>query len=71
MKCVIFGGGGFIGSAIVDRLLLDGHEIRIFEREQVPHYRAFDKGEPVEWMTGDMLNSHDVAYAIDGLFHSP
>jgi UDP-glucose 4-epimerase len=32
MKIVIFGGGGFIGSAIADRLLLDGHELRVFER---------------------------------------
>ncbi|MEI7824500.1 MAG: NAD-dependent epimerase/dehydratase family protein [Chlorobiaceae bacterium] len=30
MKIIVFGGGGFIGSAIVDRLLLDGHEIRVF-----------------------------------------
>lgn len=66
MKCVIFGGGGFIGSAIADRLLRDGHEIRIFERPRVMPYRNFDKSEHVEWMTGDMLSTHDVSNAIDG-----
>ena len=35
MKITIFGGGGFIGSAIADRLLKDGHELRIFERPRV------------------------------------
>ena len=41
MKCVIFGGGGFIGSTIADRLLKDGHELRIFERPRVEPYRKF------------------------------
>ena len=66
MKCVIFGGGGFIGSAIADRLLRDGHQLRIFERPRVMPYRNFDPGEQVEWLTGDMLSTHDVSNAIEG-----
>ena len=66
MKCVILGGGGFIGSAIADRLLRDGHEIRIFERPRVVPYRIFDSNEHVEWITGDMLSTHDVRDAIRG-----
>lgn len=72
MKCVVFGGGGFIGSAIVDRLLRDGHTLRIFERPRVEPYRKFEAHEQVEWMVGDMLSTHDVADAIDGtdmVFH--
>ena len=67
MKCVIFGGGGFIGSAIADRLLQDGHELRIFERPRVEPYRAFSTEEHVEWVTGDMLSAHDVSDAIHGM----
>ena len=66
MKCVIFGGGGFIGSAIADRLLRDGHKLRIFERPRVTPYRVFNKDENVEWLTGDMLSTHDVSHAIEG-----
>jgi UDP-glucose 4-epimerase len=72
MKCVIFGGGGFIGSAIADRLLQDGHELRIFERPRVEPYRAFSTQEHVEWITGDMLSAHDVSDAIqnmDAVYH--
>jgi UDP-glucose 4-epimerase len=72
MKCVVFGGGGFIGSAIVDRLLRDGHTLRIFERPRVEPYRKFEVHEKVEWMVGDMLSTHDVEDAIDGtdmVFH--
>jgi UDP-glucose 4-epimerase len=67
MKCVLLGGGGFIGSAIADRLLRDGHTIRIFERPRVEPYRAFDAHEIVEWMTGDMLSAHDISAAIEGM----
>jgi UDP-glucose 4-epimerase len=66
VKIVIFGGGGFIGSAIVDRLLLDGHTLRIFERPRVEPYRKFPPSEPVQWLTGDILSTHDVSDAIDG-----
>lgn len=67
MKIVIFGGGGFIGSTIADRLLLDGHELRIFERPRVASYRKFAETERVEWMTGDFSSTHDVSDAIIGM----
>lgn len=67
MKIVIFGGGGFIGSSIADRLLKDGHELRIFERPRVEPYRVFSVNERVEWQTGDLMSIHDVTRAIDGV----
>lgn len=67
MKILIFGGGGFIGSAIADRLLSDGHSLRIFERPRVEPYRQFLDGESVEWVTGDLMSNHDVGEAIDGM----
>jgi UDP-glucose 4-epimerase len=67
MNCVIFGGGGFIGSAIVDRLLVDGHTVRVFERPRVEPYRKFSANERVEWVTGDLLSIHDVSEAIKGV----
>jgi len=66
MKCVILGGSGFIGSAIADRLLLDGHSVRIFERPRVEPFRKFKASEQVEWVTGDFLSTHDVGNAIKG-----
>lgn len=67
MKIVIFGGGGFIGSTIADRLLQDGHELKIFERPRVPPYRKFTSFEKVEWITGDFSSTHDVGDAINGV----
>ncbi len=67
MKCIIFGGGGFIGSTIADKLLAEGHHVKIFERPRVPQYRIFSKEEKIEWVSGDFSSSHDIAKAINGM----
>jgi UDP-glucose 4-epimerase len=71
MKCLVLGGGGFIGSHVVDALLAAGHRVRIFERPRVPPYRGFD-GEAVEWVEGDFQNAQRVREAVrgmDAVFH--
>jgi len=67
LKIAICGGGGFIGSAVVDRLLQDGHELRVLERPRVEPHRQFSRDEKVEWLAGDLLNVHDAASTIEGV----
>lgn len=67
MNIVVFGGGGFIGSAVCDRFLLDGHSVRVFERPRVEPYRGFSAHERVEWITGDLQSQHDVTQALLGM----
>jgi UDP-glucose 4-epimerase len=67
MKIAIFGGGGFIGSAIADRLLSEGHSLRIFERPRVRPHRKFTNNEIVEWITGDLSSTYDVSDTISGV----
>ncbi len=67
MNCLVLGGGGFIGSAIADTLLAEGHSVRIFERPRVTPYREFGASENAEWVTGDLLSSNDVNDALDGI----
>ena len=67
MIIVIFGGGGFIGAAIADRLLAEGHSLRIFERPRVQPYRNFAATETVDWIAGDISSTHDVNDAICGV----
>lgn len=72
MRITIFGGGGFIGSAVADRMLRDGHEVKIFEHPRVIPYRQFSPAEPVTWVTGDLLSADDVSKAVEGgdvIFH--
>ena len=67
MQITVLGGGGFIGSTIIDRLLLDGHSIRVFERPRINPYRSFANHEHVEWINGDLASVHDVREAIRGV----
>lgn len=67
VKCAVFGGGGFIGSAICDLLLQEGHSVRIFERPKVRPYRTFAAHEKVEWMEGDMLSEADLKKSLQGM----
>lgn len=67
MKCLVLGGGGFIGSAVCDRLLRDGHQVRVLARPRLTPYRAFAPEEPMEWMRGDFLNVHDLRETVQGV----
>jgi Nucleoside-diphosphate-sugar epimerases len=65
MKCVILGGGGFIGSAIAERFLNEGHTLRVFERPGWEPRRDTPSG--IEWCTGDFSSQADVSRAIEGM----
>jgi UDP-glucose 4-epimerase len=47
VRVAICGGGGFIGSAVVDLLLEDGHDLRVFERPLVEPHRQFLASEKI------------------------
>jgi len=78
MKCLVLGGGGFIGINLCERLLLAGHSLRVFER---PRLLVGEKGsdppvlpfqQSVEWVEGDFSNPADVEGAVAGcdvVFH--
>ena len=67
MKVTVLGGGGFIGSAIIDRLLGEGHSIRVFERPRIDPYRPFTDSEQVGWINGDLMSVHDIREAVRGV----
>lgn len=66
MLIVILGGGGFIGSAVAERLLADGHAVRIFSRQRTAPWRQFEDAERIEWMTGDVRSEPDLAAVVAG-----
>ncbi|MBI4565312.1 MAG: NAD-dependent epimerase/dehydratase family protein [Planctomycetes bacterium] len=65
MKCLVLGGGGFIGSSLTDRLLADGHIVRVFERPRVVPYRKFSAAERLQWVVGDFQSTADIGAALD------
>lgn len=66
MKCLILGGGGFLGSHLADALLAEGHAVRIFDRPNLLRYRTFRTEEAVEWVEGDFVDSEQTDRAVAG-----
>jgi len=65
MLVLVSGGSGFIGSHIVDRLLKEGYNVRVFDKT-----KPLQKG--LEWFKGDLLNEKDVLEAckdVEAVFH--
>jgi len=64
MNALVLGGNGFIGSHLVDKLIAEGHSIRVFDRDE-EHYRKPLDG--VEYFYADFGNRILVAEALKGM----
>jgi UDP-glucose 4-epimerase len=70
-RCLVLGGGGFLGGHLVEILQQSGYSVRVFDR--VPRRScSFDLSRQTEWYEGDFGNRGDVAEALkdcDVVFH--
>jgi UDP-glucose 4-epimerase len=70
-RCLILGGGGFLGGHLLEALLEQDRRVRVFDR--IPRPAAGPAALPdIEWCEGDFGNRGDVASAVDGcdvVFH--
>ncbi len=68
MKALVTGGGGFLGKALVRRLLQDGHDVRSFARGDYPELQEMG----AESQRGDLADAQAVTRACTGcdiVFH--
>src|SRR4051812_44834248 len=66
MKCLILGGGGFLGSHLSEALLAQGYEVRIFDRPNLLRFGPSPQGAAMEWIEGDFVNREHVPRAVSG-----
>lgn len=72
---LVTGGAGFIGSHLVDRLIADGHTVRVldnFSTGTLENFREQPMKERLDVRQGDVSRYEDVvdaARGVDGIFH--
>lgn len=64
MRVLVLGGSGFIGSHIVDKLLAEGHNVRVFDRG-AELYRPTPPA--AEFIKGDFSDEADIKPALEGI----
>ena len=62
MKCLVTGGGGFLGKAIVKRLLERGYSVRTISRSNYPELESLG----AECVQGDIADSQSCQSAVEG-----
>ncbi|HVL28663.1 MAG TPA: NAD-dependent epimerase/dehydratase family protein, partial [Acidimicrobiales bacterium] len=70
MRALVTGGAGFIGSAVVDALLAEGHDVRVLD-DLSSGFRENVDGR-AELVVGDVARYDTVRDAVDGaemVFH--
>ncbi|HEY3727770.1 MAG TPA: NAD-dependent epimerase/dehydratase family protein [Solirubrobacteraceae bacterium] len=71
MRFLVTGGAGFIGSNLVDALLVEGHEVRVLDNFSTGHRRNIRHPE-IDLVEGDLRSFERVSTAmrkIDVVFH--
>jgi len=72
MRYLVTGGAGFIGSHITDRLLADGHQVRILDNFSTGKHENIPDSADVEIIAGDVGDYDTVCAAmaqVDMVFH--
>ncbi len=75
MKAFITGGAGFIGSNLTDRLLQNGHEVRVYDNLSTGQLRFLDDAkndERFSFVEGDLLDEDTLSKSMEGcqlVFH--
>jgi len=65
---LVTGGAGFLGSALVRRLVREGNRVRVFDNQSRGHIgRLSEIADSIEFVSGDIRNPAEVGRAVKGI----
>ncbi|HXR32556.1 MAG TPA: SDR family NAD(P)-dependent oxidoreductase [Verrucomicrobiae bacterium] len=65
---LVTGGAGFLGSALVRRLVREGNRVRVFDNQSRGRVdRLSDVADSIEYVSGDIRNPAEVERAVKGV----
>jgi UDP-glucose 4-epimerase len=70
MKILVTGGAGFIGSHIVDKLVIDGYRVRVVDNlssGRLENLKHWLNSKSVELLVGDLREPEVALRAVDGV----
>jgi UDP-glucose 4-epimerase len=65
-SCIIFGGGGFIGSHIAEDLLNNGLKVTVFDKLNASKKNVAHILDQIEFIEGDFNNEVDISKVLKG-----
>jgi UDP-glucose 4-epimerase len=72
MKCLVFGGAGFLGSYITERLVHNGHSVLVYESEYARFDNLDEVIDKIKIIKGNFIYEHnfdDILTGVDIVFH--
>lgn len=66
MKVLVLGGGGFVGTAVTQRLLAHGHSVKVFNKTPAETGHPLGDGN-VPWICGEFSDVGDFRPSLEGV----
>lgn len=66
-KCIVYGGGGFIGSHLCEELLSKGYEVTLFDKKNFSRNNILHIENKLKIIEGDFNNEMDIKNSLEGI----